>query len=106
MSHSDHDLPLVSDDERDLAPSEKLREGTALCLSGGGYRAMLFHLGSLWYLNEQGWLRKLDRISSVSGGSITAACLGWRWSSLQFDADGSRAEFLRGRNHDASIART
>lgn len=28
----------------------------ALCLSGGGYRAMLFHLGALWRLNELGYL--------------------------------------------------
>lgn len=45
-----------------------LEDGTALCLSGGGYRAMLFHIGVLWRLNEIGWLPKLDRISSVSGG--------------------------------------
>ena len=44
--------------------------GTALCLSGGGYRAMLFHLGVLWRLNDAGMLPELDRISSVSGGSI------------------------------------
>ncbi len=93
MSRPEHDLPLVSEDERDLTPSEKLREGVALCLSGGGYRAMLFHLGSLWYLNQQGWLRKLDRISSVSGGSITAACLGWRWRHLEFDPDGRASNF-------------
>ena len=43
-------------------------------LSGGGYRAMLFHVGVLWRLNEAGYLAKLDRVSSVSGGSITAAC--------------------------------
>jgi NTE family protein len=59
--------------------------GIALCLSGGGYRAMLFHLGAIWRLNELGYLSKLDRISSVSGGSITAAALGSRWSSLEFD---------------------
>ena len=41
-----------------------------LALSGGGYRAMLFNLGSLWRLNELGWLRKIDMITSVSGGSI------------------------------------
>jgi NTE family protein len=51
-------------------------QGIALCLSGGGYRAMLFHLGSLWRLNEAGLLPKLDRISSVSGGSIAAGVLG------------------------------
>jgi NTE family protein len=47
-----------------------------LCLSGGGYRAMLFHLGALWRLNEFGYLPRIDRISSVSGGSIIAAILG------------------------------
>src|SRR5208282_640505 len=58
------------------AAAPLLEPGTALCLSGGGYRAMLFHLGSLWRLNEAGLLRKLNRISSVSGGSITAGMLG------------------------------
>lgn len=41
-----------------------------LALSGGGYRATLFHLGALRRLNEIGWLKRLDRISSVSGGSL------------------------------------
>lgn len=59
--------------------------GVALCLSGGGYRAMLFHLGALWRLNEAGLLRGLVRVSSVSGGSITAGVLGLAWSKLQFD---------------------
>ncbi len=27
-------------------------DGIALCFSGGGYRAMLFHLGSVWRLYE------------------------------------------------------
>jgi NTE family protein len=53
-----------------------------LCLSGGGYRATLFHLGALWRLNDAGLLPALDRVSSVSGGSITAAVLGWRWHLL------------------------
>jgi len=55
--------------------------GIALCLSGGGYRAMLFHAGCLWRINELGLLSKLNRISSVSGGSITAAVLGMNWGS-------------------------
>src|SRR6478752_7151033 len=63
---------------------ERPRKGTALCLSGGGYRAMLFHVGSLWRLNEAGYLPKLARISSVSGGSITAGVLGHRWDRLAF----------------------
>jgi NTE family protein len=45
---------------------------------------MLFHLGVLWRLNEMGILRRLDRISSVSGGSITAAKLGLAWNRLDW----------------------
>jgi NTE family protein len=54
-----------------------LRQGIGLCLSGGGYRATLFHLGSLRRLNELGILARSDfrTVSSVSGGSITAAWL-------------------------------
>jgi NTE family protein len=67
--------------------------GIGLCLSGGGYRAMLFHLGALWRLNEWGYLRKLTRISSVSGGSITAGMLGFKWSKLAFNANGMATAF-------------
>lgn len=47
----------------------------ALCLSGGGFRAALFHLGGLRRLNEVGLLSQVDVISSVSGGSIISAHL-------------------------------
>jgi NTE family protein len=57
-------------------------EGRGLCLSGGGYRAMVFHIGGLWRLNELGLLGTLRRVSSVSGGSITAAVLGMNWKAL------------------------
>jgi NTE family protein len=86
--------------------------GMALCLSGGGYRAMLFHLGSLWRLNEAGWLPKLDRVSSVSGGSITAGLLALKWPTLAFDHHGVSTTFqqevvppiraLAGRTIDAA----
>jgi len=66
--------------------------GIALCLSGGGYRAMLFHSGALWRLNELGYLSKLDRVSSVSGGSITAGVLALNWNRLAFDAQGVATE--------------
>lgn len=70
------------------------QSGMALCLSGGGYRAMLYHVGSLWRLNELGMLRSLDRISSVSGGSITAAVLGLHWHRLAFGAGDVATEFV------------
>ena len=47
----------------------------AVCLSGGGYRAALFHLGALRRLNELGILGQVDTITSVSGGSILSAHL-------------------------------
>jgi NTE family protein len=65
--------------------SEGVQPGIGLALSGGGFRATLFHLGSLWRLNELGYLPKLDRISSVSGGSITAGRLAVRWGQLTWD---------------------
>ncbi len=67
--------------------------GIALCLSGGGYRAMLFHLGTLWRLNELQYLPKLNRVSSVSGGSITSGVLAMNWKKLQFNAEGCAANF-------------
>jgi NTE family protein len=55
-------------------PSDE-RSGKALCLSGGGYRAALFHLGAVRRLSELGLLGELTAISGVSGGSIFAAHL-------------------------------
>lgn len=59
--------PVVHDEEEQRALDEAERRpeaGIALCLSGGGYRAMLFHAGSVWRLNDAGMLPQLDRISS------------------------------------------
>lgn len=56
--------------------------GVGICLSGGGFRAMLFHTGTLWRLHDSGWLAKATRISSVSGGSIVSALLGLKWSRI------------------------
>ena len=61
---------------------------TGLALSGGGYRAMLYSLGSVWRLNELGWLRKIDMITSVSGGSILNGVLATRWAQLVWAPQG------------------
>ena len=63
---------------------EDLEQGLALALSGGGYRATLFHVGVLWRLNELALLTELKRVSSVSGGSITAAIFATKWDRLKF----------------------
>lgn len=64
-----------------LAPSRR-EEGIALCLSGGGFRASLFHLGALRQLHEVGILQRVTAISSVSGGSIFSAFLATRLHQL------------------------
>ncbi|MFK5632980.1 MULTISPECIES: patatin-like phospholipase family protein [unclassified Ornithinimicrobium] len=51
------------------------RHGTALCLSGGGFRAAHFHLGAVLRLDELGVLGRLRTISAVSGGAIVANLL-------------------------------
>jgi predicted acylesterase/phospholipase RssA len=75
------------------SPSEDLDESVggslmALCLSGGGYRSMLFDAGAMMRLNEAGYLARVDRVAAVSGGAIAAAQLGAAWRRLHFDADG------------------
>ncbi|MET0635335.1 MAG: patatin-like phospholipase family protein [Chitinophagaceae bacterium] len=47
--------------------------GLGLSLSGGGYRATAFHLGTLKKLQEMKILEKVNVISTISGGSITGA---------------------------------
>jgi NTE family protein len=81
--------------------TKPVEDGIAVCPSGGGYRAMLFHTGVLWRLLELGLLSPGDRsatppgaapqpvgtfrrISSVSGGSIISGMLGHKWKSLDF----------------------
>ena len=81
---SDQPVRFLPGESADLPPSP----GIALCLSGGGYRAMIFHLGALLRLNEVGLLQKIIRVSSVSGGSITAGMLGLKWKRLTFDSAG------------------
>jgi NTE family protein len=68
--------------------------GAGLCLSGGGYRAMVFHIGVLWRLYEAGLLKSMKRISSVSGGSITAGVLALKWGKLSFDPARLKTDFV------------
>jgi predicted acylesterase/phospholipase RssA len=60
-----------------------------LALSGGGFRATLFHLGVVRLLNETGQLSQVKRIGAVSGGSILAAHLVLHWKQYT----GSKEDF-------------
>ena len=53
----------------------RIPNSIGLALSGGGYRASLFHLGVTKRLHELGILQKITHLSSVSGGSIFSAYL-------------------------------
>ncbi|WP_374295665.1 patatin-like phospholipase family protein [Sphingomonas sp.] len=83
-------LNPLNDEEGD----DRLEDGEALCLSGGGYRAMLFHLGVLWRLEQAGVLARVKRISSVSGGSITAARLALAWADIRPGTTGALDRFV------------
>ena len=69
-----------------------------LALSGGGFRATLFHLGMVRFLREANILPEVTHITSVSGGSVLAAHLVLNWhrytdSLKEFDA--AAAELIR-----------
>lgn len=59
----------------------------ALALSGGGVRAMVFHLGVLSFLAEKRLLERIQRISTVSGGSLLVGLIfqenSLRWPSSE-----------------------
>ncbi|WP_093055478.1 patatin-like phospholipase family protein [Variovorax sp. YR634] len=63
----------------------------SLALSGGGVRAMAFHMGVLCYLSDKGWLDRVVRISSVSGGSLITGLIfsanGEKWPTSQPEFD-------------------
>ncbi len=90
-----------------------------LALSGGGFRAALFHVGVLAQLAEQDLLRFVSVISTVSGGSIIGAFYylkvkqlleGHRTDQLEPTADGYRLlvreleeEFVKAIQHNLRV---
>lgn len=66
-------LALEKNEKENLTPSEfeSKKEGKlGIGLSGGGFRAALFHIGVLASLAEKDKLRDIEVMSCVSGGSI------------------------------------
>lgn len=51
------------------------RQSIVLALSGGGIRAMVFHLGVMKHLAERGLLEDVAKVSTVSGGSLLVGLL-------------------------------
>jgi integrative and conjugative element protein (TIGR02256 family) len=67
------------------SPTSPPTRNVGLALSGGGSRAIAFHLGCLRALHDRGVLDRLRVLSCVSGGSVMGAA--WAYS------DGTFAEF-------------
>ena len=69
--------------ERERIESQRRRRGSqqdstvGLALSGGGLRSSSFAVGVLQALERGDLLRRIDYLSSVSGGSYIAAALTW-----------------------------
>ncbi len=100
----DADVPIP--DPEGASPSRP--RGIGLCLSGGGFRATLFHLGAIQRLFELGIATRpdFDTVASVSGGSITAA----QWAialspSLRGGERMASDEATPSPNYQADIAR-
>ena len=75
-------------------PVAALEKSIGLSLSGGGSRAVAFHLGTLRALEDLNLLDEVDVISGVSGGSVMTGLLGYTEASFaHIDRDTSR--FLR-----------
>ena len=60
-----------------------------LSLSGGGFRATLFHLGVVRLLRDAKLLKNVTHVCSVSGGSILGAHLVQHWEKYTSDAPSS-----------------
>ena len=69
-----------------------------LALSGGGWRATLYHLGVVRFLRDSDLLAQVSHITSVSGGSVLAAHLALNWDRYcgePSDFDAAAKEILK-----------
>lgn len=81
---------IFSSSSRTQLATSKRKIG--LAMSGGGSRAIAFHLGCLRALHDSGILSKVRVISAVSGGSVIAAA--WAYSDESFEEFDSRIQKL------------
>ena len=86
-------LPDVSSCPRDVA----------LALSGGGSRAIAFHLGCLRALHDRSILPRVDVVSGVSGGSVLTAM--YAYSSDEFDQFDKRVQEILRKGFKGKIVR-
>lgn len=73
---------------------EPVSSKLALTLSGGGFRATIFHLGVVRFLRDAQLLDRVTRIGAVSGGSVLAAHLVLNWERYLDDFDDTEMELI------------
>ena len=86
-----------------LGPQSKRPQNVGLALSGGGSRAIAFHLGCLRALHDLDLLSRVQVISSVSGGSVISAM--YAYSNDPFREFEERVLELLGRGLHRDICR-
>ena len=74
-----------------------------LALSGGGSRAVAFHLGCMRALQDRDILRRISVLSAVSGGSVIGAL--WAYGDGDFEAFERRTVALLRKGFVGGIAR-
>ena len=73
---------------------DRMNKTIGLSLSGGGSRAVAFHLGTLRALEDLNLLDEVDVISGVSGGSVMTGIVGYNQADFR-EIDQSTVRFLR-----------
>jgi len=58
-------------------PGDPAHDAVGLALSGGGIRSATFSLGFLQAMERWGFLKRVDYLSTVSGGGYIGSCLTW-----------------------------
>jgi hypothetical protein len=92
--------PVPSEDVVNKLHDTSLPSDTlALALSGGGVRSAAFCLGVVQALARSGWLRRIDYLSTVSGGGYTGAFVG-RLFDLCNTTHGESASYKAGTVQD------
>src|SRR5947207_13666465 len=76
-----------------------------LALSGGGSRAIAFHLGCLRALDDLDLLSRVDVLSTISGGSVIGAYYAYSPSKSFAEFEDDVRSFLRGGFQRAVLAR-
>ncbi len=97
LSEHQGDVEMEMQVRGGVAPApriERLKQSIGLALSGGGSRAVAFHLGTLRALDDLDLLDEVNVISGVSGGSLMTGIVGYSNAPFR-DVDEKTVSFLR-----------